>query len=138
MTTYETAADAANEDEALSRLAAEWDFEFRKLPRRYVVDFIAFRNGQHVAWLEFKRRFVNHYQYPTLRISAYKLIEGFKLYKTTKRPFVLAVQYNDELTFHRFDHIEYPVSYAGRSDRGDDSDMEPMFDVPVHELTRIP
>lgn len=126
---YETENDRRREADAVRKLLTPNDV-IHKLPIRYGVDFIIFRNEAPFKLVEVKCRNNPRDQYPDLMISVAKIVEGIKLSELMGIPFVLVVEWSDcigSLRIYNTDGMK--VSWGGRNDRGDPQDMEPVYHI---------
>lgn len=127
---YETRNDLQNELDALRKIAVRTTPV--KLPLRYEIDFAMVDGDKICAFAEVKCRTNPFGQYPTLMISAAKLISGITLSGMTGCPFWLIVQWTDKVGALEVDSIsKWRMSIGGRRDRGDDQDIEPVVHIPT-------
>lgn len=133
--TYESAADRANQRAVADLLAALWCCEAGPCPKHYRVDY-AMRRGQDViALVEVKCR---TYQRPTYWVSLHKWTELLALAETTGIPAFLAVHFAGHgLYVLPAVRRSWRVIYAGRTDRGDAQDVEPMVEIPIGAFDRV-
>lgn len=128
---YETQNDRAREMDAIRKIAGPNDI-VRKLPIRYGVDFLVFRNDVAHAWIEVKCRNNPKDQYPDLMISVAKILEGIKTSQMTGLPFVLVIEWTDVVGTLRIHNTDgFKMGWGGRDDRGDAQDQEPVFHIPT-------
>lgn len=128
---YESESDRDNEAAVIGRLRAVWGFSAAKLPRWYEVDYAACRGEDIVGWLEVKHR---GRSYPTYRVSLKKWRAGLALSAMTRMPFLLVVCWPERgASVIRYVEANrgtpFRVVFAGRQDRGDSQDMEPMAEI---------
>lgn len=133
---YETEADLANEVDAQSVIESLWSCDIKKLPMRYLVDWAIFQEGKLRAYAEFKRRKHAMAKFDTLILSHHKWVAGKTLASEANVPFVVIVQFNDKLAFCETKHAA-PISWSGRTDRGDQQDLEPVVHIPVSSFKVI-
>lgn len=130
---YENNATLEAERKAIMRYAKAWNYDVRKLPIRYNVDYAMLNQSSITAWAEIKCRNVDVNQYPTLMISAEKIWSGLRMSAISNIPFILIIEWLDVLGAlevkkeHTLD-----VRIAGRKDRDDWQDMEPMIFFPTN------
>ena len=129
---YETKADRGREAEFSLLLSEVFDCTLSKLPIRYGLDFSAVRNGRVVAFMETKIRTNPVGQYPTYMISSGKLIHADALTSATNLKCLLAVRWTDAWGYTELKMTpESVISIGGRSDRGDEQDIEPVILIPI-------
>lgn len=127
---YETENDRAKEADVVRKLMSPND-TIHKLPIRYGVDFIMFRNDVPNKWIEVKCRNNPKDKYPDLMISVAKITSGIELSKTTGIPFILVVDWEDCICSLRIYNTDgMSISWGGRQDRDDTQDMEPVYHIP--------
>lgn len=137
--------DRKNEKAAQEWVLFSTGWKLRKLPKRYTVDWARVDNDEKVnGWVEYKHRSHTKDQYKTYMISCGKLVDGMKLSALTQRPFFLIVSFKvgsinpetgEELReFHVCEItknvLKGGIVMGGRSDRGYDFDMEPVYHIP--------
>ena len=114
----------------------------RKLPNKFQTaenkvaaegDWMIFHgySGKLHCIVEFKRRYVNHDAYPTLIVGLAKwmrlkdLASACGLYSA-----YIVIKYNDEMMVYEVPDCGRPdVRWGGRTDRGLNSDMEPVVHI---------
>tara|TARA_R110002020_G_scaffold36666_1_gene110406 strand:- start:467 stop:913 length:447 start_codon:yes stop_codon:yes gene_type:complete len=143
---YETDEDRTNEERAIEVLKKGTGDEYIQLPKSYRVDIARMdSDGKITAWIEYKHRSHKVNKYPTLMISATKMIEGVLFSRMTGIPFYLLASFKSsepagELEFY---HLkvepetirESHIAMGGRRGRGGVSDIEPVcyLDLPIFE-----
>ena len=134
---YESEQDRGNEDRIIDLVCKKWKAKAEKLPKRYIVDYGLYRDGELKAWAEIKCRNVPRSQYPTFFISLEKWLKGRELAIRTNVPFLLIVEWTDGLRY--LDARQYPqppIKSGGRDDRDDWQDIEPMVHL-QHEWFKV-
>lgn len=127
---YETRKDLQKEISALRKIAVRTTPV--KLPLRYEIDFAMVDGDKICAFAEVKCRTNPFGQYPTLMISAAKLISGITLSGMTGCPFWLIVQWTDKIGALEIDSLSrFTMGIGGRWDRGDEQDIEPVVHIPT-------
>ena len=126
---YETEDDRKVEQAIVNELSDAWKVFYQKLPIKYKVD-VAILNDrrQVISWVEIKRRDHKMGTYPTYMLSLDKYLSGMHLYKLTVLPFTLVVKFTDNLyhcEVHLLSNAQITISMGGRTDRGDNQDIEP-------------
>jgi hypothetical protein len=135
---YETTEDLAREREAITRAAERFEAVPRKLPRSYGLDFAWVRGKRVVAFAEVKVRKVPSTQYADYMVSLSKLIRARELWKVTRCPFYLVVEFSDGIRVWLDDAKSCPkVEFMGRTDRGDWQDEEPCALIPMDKFGRL-
>jgi hypothetical protein len=134
--TYETHEDRANELLAASRISAVLNCSPRKLPKRYIVDYVFLKDNKPVAWAEVKCRTNPRNKYDHYMISVHKVLSGMEMAKKTGSVFAVVVMWTDCIGAISISSVdEYDIIIGGRTDRGDKEDVEPVFMIPVSEFT---
>lgn len=132
---YETDADLAREKAAIDVLCEALGCEAVKLPLASRADALLYRDGEAKTIIEFKYRRTRRAAYPTYMIGRAKyeaLVEwtakGFKA--------ALLVQWADQLAYVMVP-IEHETGEGGRTDRGDERDLEEVVFIPVDKFSTI-
>lgn len=126
---YETSQDLENEDKVRRIIEGTWSCQVKKLPLRYMVDWAIFREQQLCAYAEFKQRSHRLGDYPTLILSHQKWVTGKTLANEAGVPFIVVVRFKDQLAYCETKQAA-SVSWAGREDRNDPQDLEPVVHIP--------
>lgn len=133
---YENSDSLKAEEQTIRRVAEVWKTTYVKLPMQYRVDWALMRDKDIVCWCECKRRYNNKDKYPTLMLSLNKIIHGMELARVTEKPFLVVVEWNDMVGWHKVEKV-HDIRMGGRVDRGDWQDVEPVVDIPTSEFKRI-
>lgn len=130
---YENNTTLEAERKAILRYAQAWGCDVRKLPVRYTIDYAMISDNKISAWAEIKCRNVDVNQYATLMISAEKIWTGLRMSQISGIPFILVIEWRDVLgaLVVKKEHT-YDIRIAGRKDRDDWQDMEPMIFFPTN------
>ena len=133
---YETIQDLTNESSVMYALSEKFNCTFRKMPRKYGLDYAALRDGRVVAFLEVKCRTCRSDKYEEYMLSLHKVMAATKLSSTTNLPCFLVVAWTDAIGYT---HISAPsVGFGGRQDRNDNDDMEPVALIPINHFHIVP
>lgn len=133
---YESDSDLAAEAEAARLLCKPHGLLHIKLPMRYEIDFMLRRGPELYGWLEVKVR-PGVTKHRTYMVSLHKVMAGRNLASFGGR-FLVLVRDGDKLMV--LDAVmEQPVmiGMGGRSDRGDDQDIEPTAHFAWKQFTEI-
>lgn len=134
---YETENDRRREADAVRKIIGPKD-TVQKLPIRYGIDFVVFRDEKPYKWVEVKCRNNPRSQYDDLMISVAKIHEGIRLSQMTGVPFVLLVEWSDCIGSIRIYNTDgMAISWGGRSDRNDPQDMEPVYHIPTAHFATV-
>lgn len=132
---YETDADLAREAAAVATLCEALGCEALKMPLASRADALLYRNGEAKTVIEFKRRSTRRRAYPTYMIGKAKYDAlcawvplGFKA--------ALLVQWSDELAYVMVP-IEHDTGEGGRTDRGDERDIEEVVHIATEHFKTI-
>lgn len=129
---YESETDRVREKAAIERLLAGTDKTFRKLPIKYEVDYAILKDGEIVSWAEVKCRNISSSMYPTMLIGATKIWKGSVLSIHTGKPFFVVVAWTDKIGYLKVENVgSFELSFGGRTDRGDELDIEPKYYIPI-------
>lgn len=136
--TYESARNRQDETITASIIERWAKCKLIKQPMQKYIDWIAYRNNQPVAHIEFKRRNNNRLQYPTYMVSANKWKNGRDMAHKDNIPFLLFIRWNDGL-FYLKASDDIPVTYGtgGRQDRNDAADIEQMVYINTNLFKQI-
>jgi hypothetical protein len=134
---YETQFDLDNEGNAKSRIEAAFKCVLHKLPISYYADWVATRNNEIVAVLEYKKRTCEKDKFPTTFIFVDKWMNGQRLSDTMSVPFFLLIEWTDGLYWHQVGKTPVTFKVSGRTDRGDPQDIQPSVHIPVTAFTKI-
>jgi hypothetical protein len=129
---YESQSDLQNEFAVAALLAKRWSCEFRKLPIKYGVDFAVCQGRDIVAFAEIKCRSYSYSQLDRLggyMVSAHKWAVGLTLSRSFDVPLVLIVRLTDGIFWTK--DTSGKLVMGGRSDRGDEQDIEPCVLLPM-------
>lgn len=132
---YETPSDIINELSVIESLSDLWGVTFHKLPIQYHLDFsISKIDGRIIGFIEVKTRTIAKSKFPTYIISMSKIQMAKSMFDTSKQPTFLVVQWTDAIGWCRIDSFEEipPFKIGGRTDRGDEQDIEPVLHIPIH------
>lgn len=136
--TYETEHDRQNEAKVGEFLARAWGCQFFKLKPYYGVDMAVFVDGVMQGVMEIKTR---HYSSEDLArmggliLSAHKWTSMAQWHAVHRKAIALVLNLPDgifALTVHPDDPLPvFPIKLGGRTDRGDDQDVEPCCMIPM-------
>lgn len=133
---YEDEASLKCEADTIFEVNKAWNTELIKLPIKNKIDCLMKRksDGLPRAFVELKRRTCNRHKYPTYMISLDKWNTGLSFEMTTKLPFILVVDWLDEIGYLKCHEAvnEITVNMGGRTDRGDAQDIEPVVHIPIY------
>ena len=138
---YESDSDRRKEKSFAAVIEEQWVCILKKSPPFYHIDFMGIDVTSSVPakhrlefFVEMKHRKINRDKYPTYMLSLKKWINMNLLRRFSGMPVYLTIRYLDvDVYLHVTDEV-FPVSYMGRVDRGDESDMEPCIMVPIDRM----
>jgi|TARA_R110000803_G_scaffold82942_5_gene149127 hypothetical protein len=136
-TQYESKEDLARENELADLISMRWNCKLHKLPLQYHLDFAAERDGEIVAFMEFKCRTFEMDKFPTFMISMSKMMTARLLFGVSGKDTYLIVKWTDKIARCDIIHCKYDVAMGGRRDRGDWQDVDPCCYIPLSEFTII-
>ena len=137
---YETETDRTHEQSVIEYACSIWNCEAVRMPRMYALDWTIQIDGQVKAMAEVKWR---NKRYPTYIISAHKWHTAISLSNTLGIPALLLVCLPDHEGARHVIWAEMKkenmlrVIHAGRSDRGDQQDMEPCVEIDMSKFKRL-
>jgi hypothetical protein len=135
---YEKPEDIVAERTALDRACEVWKCMAEKLPMKYELDYLLLREGKGVAWLEIKSRTNPRAAYPTYMISLGKIMAARRLSEASQLRSFLLVQWSDYCGYVRLDSLlDFTTAVGGRTDRGDEQDIEPVALIPIVDFARL-
>lgn len=134
--TYETDADIAKEAEVAKVAAEKWNCEMFKLAKFGQFDFAAIRSGQIKAFVEIRCRSNRSDAYPTMIVSANKVIAAWQTEMATGIPAFFVVRWTDQIGFINLAQ-RFAVTIGGRVDRGDKADIEAVCHIPIDQFQMI-
>lgn len=133
---YESESDRSNERAVAQQINASWGVEVVKLPGLYPSDY-AITKGKHItALLEIKCRNHELDTFETLWLSLRKVSGCKSMALEAEIPFYLVVRFKHEIRWMLVAK-KYPTIFAGRTDRGDWQDMEPLVEFPVSKFNKF-
>ena len=135
---YEKPEDIVAERTAFDKACEVWKCVAEKLPMKYELDYLLLREGKGVAWLEIKSRTNTRLAYPTYMISLGKIMAARRLSEASQLPSFLLIQWSDACGYIRIDSLlDFRTAVGGRTDRGDEQDIEPVAMIPVGEFALL-
>ena len=138
---YESQSDRDKEKTFASRLEEQWGCVLKKTRPFYHVDFMALSHGGSGAELRFfvevKHRKIKKDTFPTYMLALMKWVNMNTMRRYSGLPVYLAIRYLDQDVYIKVTDETYPVSFMGRTDRGDSADMEPCVMIPIDRLMPI-
>jgi len=133
---YENEASLKGEADTIFEVNKAWKVDLVKMPIKNKIDCLMKRksDGEPKAFVELKRRTCKRHKYPTYMISLDKWVAGLSLEMTTKLPFILVVDWLNEIGYLKCHDVinEITVNMGGRSDRSDAQDIEPVVHIPIY------
>lgn len=137
---YETTEDLKREERALQLFSNRFGLEWKKIRRldSYTPDATFWRDDERVGVGEVKCRTFEIGRYPTYLISKAKIDSIVERWHPV--PMVLIVSWVNETawTLATFEQIEkWEVQRGGRTDRGDDMDIEDCYMIPIDKFCSL-
>lgn len=142
---YERGEDLEAEEGVINRFCAMmegqgWRLDHVKLnPAAYRIDYALYESSSRKVELvcEVKRRKVSIAKYPTLILSASKIQAGMRFEPDT--PFYVVIGWDDVIGYMRPAKHSAGMSLyvAGRTDRGDGYDIEPVYCYPIEMFKQL-
>lgn len=135
---YESQVDLTHENKMKTLLEAKWNCALHKVPLKYQVDWLAMRENNPMAFIEFKHREkLSIDACPRYMISLDKLMKAKQLAREVEVPFIMVITFKEGTYYgvfapNSFDDITY--GFGGRYDRGDAQDVEPMAYLPLRKF----
>lgn len=140
MPQYESEADRQVEASMWGMLEEALGGKLYKLPQQYGLDWmLATHDGIVLKWVELKARSHPYGTYDRYSISMSKVQRALAMEELTGKPSILVVRYLNAVYVAYFrsflQHGEILV--GGRKDRDDPQDVEPMWHLPVTQMTKL-
>tara|TARA_R110000868_G_scaffold261331_3_gene519437 strand:+ start:11080 stop:11466 length:387 start_codon:yes stop_codon:yes gene_type:complete len=111
----------------------------RALTHEFPVNYALYKNGRLITLVEVKCRRTAMWQFPTLIMSTRKLDRAYELAERSGVPLMVVTKWADNLGYLRVrDPYRYPVKTGGRTDRGDEQDIEALYDIPIGKFKLFP
>ena len=137
---YESPEDLKNEKEIADFVERKYGIMLRKMPDRYYIDFMAFKDQSAVGVVEIKRRYRTVGKFSTLFLNLDKWTHGTKFFYDHGLPVSFVVGFDDGIYRYKYqteDKQMFQIKFAGREDRGDPQDMEPVVQIPIGRLEKL-
>lgn len=139
---YETPTDLKNEAEVMDLICEKWLSNAYKLPISYGVDYglVSKSSGRMNCFIEIKCRTNLSNTYPTFFVAVKKVQTAHSLHEATGLETFIVVRWADMIGYERLLNLSFPqpmVTLGGRTDRGDEADVEPMYHIPVENFYRL-
>lgn len=134
-----TGRDLENQNEIAGKLGAAWKCRLVSFGYSADIDYYAERDGKVVAVVEIKRRNNPCSLYPTVYLSMRKWLAlqmasvGFGVSG------IFAVGFNDCIRYAQIRDVDpRKMIIAGRGDVRASNDIEPMIEVPIEAMKKLP
>ena len=132
---YQTNADILNEENVANKLARQFNNNVYKIggPLGEIDRCMVDTNKDVQCVLEIKCRKIKYKQYPTVFISAHKIMAGMSYVKHLSIPFWIAFSFIDGIYIYNITNPEdYAYKWDGRTVQTRDSkDVEIMAHIPM-------
>lgn len=139
---YESPQDVENERRVADKIAVAWNCTVSRLKRAYPVDYAIFTESKCRAFAELKCRRYTMAQLDSMggfMLSMHKWAEARSLCNAAGVPFVVIVEDADgAVWWHRTTTFGNDgIVLGGRTDRGDDQDVEPVILLKASRFTAM-
>lgn len=138
---YESQVDLTHENKMKTFLEGKWNCTLNKLPYKYQLDWMAMRDKDPMAFVEFKHREkLSIDAWPRYMISLDKWMKAKQLCKEVEIPFIMVITFTEGTYYGVFAHNglhDVTYGFGGRYDRGDAQDVEPMIYLPLKKFMKI-
>jgi hypothetical protein len=134
---YENDASRTAEQRIAQIVSDKWKCSLIKLPRSYVLDYVAERNGKLTCWVEIKQRNFKFGEYVDYTISLHKYMDMLTYVEKTGLPALLVVEFSDGLIYWHLATRPCVVGIGGRTDRNDPQDVEPVARIAWAEFKEL-
>jgi hypothetical protein len=140
---YEREEDVKQELEIMNNLKDKWKFEYNKLPIKYTLDYVMYRDRKAMAFCEIKCRNMTtqtNENYGGFLIALNKWVAAKNLCDATGLPFILIFRLTDGDYYSSitdFSIHKGVFCYPPRNDRGDWQDQEPGVRLDVNMFKKI-
>ena len=132
---YETTEDRLNEGRVMKLMADYTGFDMMKTPSNYVVDAVAFKDGECKCFFEFKSRSCASTDYDTMIVTLHKVIGAANVARATKRKVWLVVEWTDNVGVIDMT-ADHEIGYKARRDRGT-SDLHAMYPISGFKMLNL-
>lgn len=134
---YYRVNDHINENKAAQALEKRYGCKSHKMSIAYGLDFaLVDADTEEVkAFAEVKSRERQSHEFSTYVIAVQKVLKARALARATGKPVMLCVQWMDKTGVISFNKKPVKITWAGRKDRNDECDMEPMAHFLVSDFT---
>lgn len=132
----ETPQDLQNEANAADILREKWEIDIHKLsPTLYGVDWVFSRDGEVVAFAEFKKRSKS---YPNYILSAAKFTRMLRMADDFAVPVLLILELPDGIWYWVTDRTPMQEKFKiGGNSRGQNGDTEPVVYIDANLFKKI-
>jgi len=132
---YETTQDRLNESRVSKIIADYGGFDMMKTPSNYVLDAVAFKDGECKCFFEFKSRSCASTDYDSMIITLHKAIGASNIARATKRKVWLVVEWTDNIGIIDM-CSDYEIGYKSRKDRGT-SDLHALYPISGFKMLNL-
>jgi hypothetical protein len=129
----ETESDLREEKKMADKLSKKWGVELVKLPKNYHIDYAAVRDGVTVAYIEFRRRYMNSDKFKTVYLSLKKWLGLCEVDKEAHVPTFWVTQMDDKMLYTRTDGRKLEQTVSGNRH----TDAEPVVHIPIKEMKEV-
>jgi len=134
---YVTNQDLNNEIAVAKFLESKWGCEARKMPNKFSrFDYALLRSGQLTCMAEIKCRTCPVGYYDDYMISYDKWSYGVHGYEVMHLTHIIVVAWSDAVGWvYCANQNASKCRLGGRTDRGDESDVEVVVDIPIKNFS---
>jgi len=143
----EKPSDLTNEETMEAHLAEYLSWKMVKLAKFHMMDRVIVgrdSEGDHVrGWVELKWRTCPSTTYPTVMAAVEKTVFSYSLAEKSGLPYWFVVSYADVPDRSYWicriteDILKGRIANTGRTDRGREHDIQPMYLIPLDLFTRV-
>ena len=133
-----TDKDVQQENALAAKLSEKWKCEFNRFPQMARVDWFLSRGEELLAFLEMKRRYCKHDQFPTVFFDFPKWAVVTEMSRAAGCKGYVVWEFDDGIWLANVDDIDPRVAkVTGRKDRGLASDFTPAIEIHMDVLTQV-
>lgn len=134
---YQNNTDLENENKAIPLIQEKFNCTLSpKLPMKYSAEWIAFRDNNPVAIIEFKKRNLYYKYSKTYDISLHKITITQLFAQKLNLPIILVIHLLDGVYFTTIKD-EIPSIVFSRNYRDDPDDIEPLIVIPIQDFKKL-
>lgn len=133
---YESEGDRKMQKKIIDIFRKEYGAEVTEMPPLHPYDYQLTSHDVMVGLAEVKRRMVDSNKYEHIWLSKQKVDEVMREASVLQVPFFFVVEFDDGVWWVEM-KPPYPVQKGGRTDRGDEQDIEDVYCIPSKSFRSV-